>query len=162
MANVLVIGEQWKPIPDFPGYEVSNQGRVRSFKRQQVRMLAIRVRWDKALDVHLCHKGVLSRHLVHRLVLSAFVGPCPPNSEALHRNGIKSDNTLVNLHWGTRSENHKDRTRLGEWPDQTGRKNPNYKHGQCCDLKHSWTTPAYRAYHAAKERERRRRLKGSK
>src|SRR5262249_4354731 len=46
---------------------------------------------------------------VHRLVLEAFVGPCPPGMEARHVNGIKTDNRLVNLQWGTHRQNMRDK-----------------------------------------------------
>jgi hypothetical protein len=45
---------------------------------------------------------------VHRLVLEAFVGPCPPGLECRHLNGRPDDNRLENLAWGTRLENVAD------------------------------------------------------
>lgn len=50
---------------------------------------------------------------VHRLVLEAFVGPCPPGMEACHWNGIPGDNRLHNLRWDTPSANNADILRLG-------------------------------------------------
>jgi hypothetical protein len=52
---------------------------------------------------------------VHKLVLLAFVGPNPPKYECLHANGDPADNRLVNLRWGTRSENIQDAVRHGTW-----------------------------------------------
>lgn len=49
--------------------------------------------------------------LVHRLVLRAFVGACPPGQVCRHLNGDKKDNRLSNLAWGTLLENRQDRTR---------------------------------------------------
>jgi hypothetical protein len=46
---------------------------------------------------------------VHRLVLECFVGLRPPGLECRHLNGIKTDNRLRNLAWGTREENAQDR-----------------------------------------------------
>lgn len=46
---------------------------------------------------------------IHRLVLEAFVGPCPEGMEARHINGDHQDNRLENLCWGTKEENMKDR-----------------------------------------------------
>jgi hypothetical protein len=44
--------------------------------------------------------------LVHRLVLEAFAGPCPPGQEALHGPGGGLDNRWPeNLSWGTHSKN---------------------------------------------------------
>ena len=44
---------------------------------------------------------------VHQLVMQAFVGPCPDGCEVLHLNHNPADNRLVNLKYGTRSENLK-------------------------------------------------------
>lgn len=50
---------------------------------------------------------------VHRLVLEAFVGPCPPGMEVLHGPGGQRDNRLVNLCYGTPSQNQLDKYRDG-------------------------------------------------
>lgn len=57
--------------------------------------------------------GRRNSQCVHKLVLTAFVGPAPDGCECLHINGDPSDNRLQNLRWGTRSENIKDKTRHG-------------------------------------------------
>jgi hypothetical protein len=49
----------------------------------------------------------------HRLMLHAFVGACPDNCEALHINGIRLDNRLENLRWGTRKDNVADAIKHG-------------------------------------------------
>jgi hypothetical protein len=46
---------------------------------------------------------------VHALVLEAFVGPCPPGQEGLHRDGVHAHNALGNLHYGTRQRNSLDK-----------------------------------------------------
>lgn len=43
--------------------------------------------------------------MVHRLVLEAFVGPCPDNCEAVHFDGDPANNRLDNLRWDTHSAN---------------------------------------------------------
>lgn len=50
---------------------------------------------------------------IHRLMLMAFVGPCPPGQVCRHLDGNKTNNCLDNLRWGTRKEDGQDRVRLG-------------------------------------------------
>lgn len=50
---------------------------------------------------------------VHRLVLEAFVGPCPDGMECCHRDGDPSNNRTTNLRWGTKQSNADDRERHG-------------------------------------------------
>lgn len=53
------------------------------------------------------------QHKVHRLVLEAFVGPCPEGMMCCHNNGINSDNRLENLRWDTGTNNQADRLAHG-------------------------------------------------
>jgi hypothetical protein len=123
------MAEQWKPIPGFDAYEVSNIGRVRSYlgtKRvpghrngfQHVRLsepailqanISSTGRYGVGLYVGL--KRV--RKEVHRLVLLAFAGECPVGMEACHNNGNPIDNRLENLRWDTHKNNFVDRERHG-------------------------------------------------
>lgn len=50
---------------------------------------------------------------VHHLVLEAFVGPRPPDTECRHLDDNPRNNRLGNLQWGTRSENIADRVVTG-------------------------------------------------
>jgi hypothetical protein len=45
---------------------------------------------------------------VHRLVLRAYVGPCPDGQEVRHLDGNPANNSVANLAYGTRSENIAD------------------------------------------------------
>lgn len=53
---------------------------------------------------------------LHRLILEAFHGPCPEGMGCRHLNGIRTDNRLENLAWGTWKENSHDRYRHGTVP----------------------------------------------
>lgn len=65
------------------------------------------------LKVTLNRYGKSRFFWVHRLVLAAFVGPCPDGMEACHGNGDATDNRLKNLRWDTRSANCQDAVRHG-------------------------------------------------
>ncbi len=58
---------------------------------------------------------------VHRLVLEAFVGPCPKGMECCHNDGDPTNNNLSNLRWDTRKANSADRKKHGT--DIEGTKN---------------------------------------
>ena len=127
--NPTISPEVFKPIPDFPGYEVSDQGKVRSFWRQVSKGKGGGTYWE--LDsqpqrilkpwfhngypwITLVNNGKHSTVTIHQLVLETFVGPCPPGEECRHLNGIHAHSYLTNLAWGTHSENVKDTFRHGK------------------------------------------------
>lgn len=120
--------EQWKAIPGFEGaYEVSDRGNVRSLDRmvniggghQRIcrgRILCPYLRAPGGYPTVHLHYGGHSKYLnrsIHRLVLEAFVGPCPEGMECLHADDDPLNNHLSNLRWGTRSENRSDGLRNG-------------------------------------------------
>lgn len=113
--------EQWRPVVGHHGYEVSDLGRVRSVDRVVIHETGRRQpRRGRALALveqgsgHL-KVGLGRRHYdqVHRLVMAAFVGPCPDGMEVRHLNGDPADNRLENLAYGTRAENIADAVRHG-------------------------------------------------
>lgn len=109
------------PIKDFPGYAVSQDGKIWScWVKGPLSRLADR--W-KELKLTAASRGYLivclqhnnKRHTkrVHRLVLEAFVGPCPKWMECRHLDGNPANNLLSNLKWGTKKENGEDTVRHG-------------------------------------------------
>ena len=101
--------EVWKDIPGYEGdYQVSNQGRVKSFKRyggEIERILRPLDRGHGYLHVNLhCNKkrkGVT----IHSLVMLAFTGERPDGMDINHIDGVKTNNHLDNLEYCTRAEN---------------------------------------------------------
>jgi hypothetical protein len=65
------------------------------------------------LAVCLVQGGVKRTRHVHRLVLEAFLGPCPEGMECCHDDGRPENNRLDNLRWDTRRANVQDRSRHG-------------------------------------------------
>jgi hypothetical protein len=107
--------ERWVPVPGYRNYEVSDLGRVRSWHRKNApQVLAQRTNGcDGYMRVNLYESGANTNARVHRLVLAAFVGPCPAGQEVRHRDGTADNNALSNLHYGTRAENAFDAVRHG-------------------------------------------------
>lgn len=126
------MSERWLPIVGYEGdYSVSDQGRVRSEAGVVVRSNGRPcTRKSKILHqtahyksghmrVTLHRRGTQETAEVHRLVLAAFIGPCPLGLESLHWDDIPSNNALTNLRYGTRSENKLDLVRNGRWGNAT-------------------------------------------
>jgi len=101
--------EQWRPVVGFDGYMVSNLGRVYSGRSNKC--LKPQPSGAGHLRVALRREGTTHLRLLHRVVLRAFVGPCPAGNEALHADDNPSNNKLGNLRWGTRSDNRQDAIR---------------------------------------------------
>lgn len=144
--------ELWKPVAEYEGlYEVSNLGRVKSVQRFVVSQGVKRTRKNyimkekilKQFNSHgylrvcLTKNGISKFYLVHRLVLESFIGPCPQGCETRHLNNDPSDNRLINLCYGTHSENTIDKSKCGHHPkrklsnDQVVDIYMRYKNGSC-------------------------------
>jgi NUMOD4 motif/HNH endonuclease len=130
-SQITTEPEVFKPIPGFPGYEVSNLGKVRSYWRpwgsgkwkcQKTPQRVLRPSKANGYpQVNLWNNGERRRFLVHQLVLTVFVCPCPPGCESRHLDGIRSHIELSNLEWGTKIQNYNDRRSHGT--DNLGKKN---------------------------------------
>lgn len=106
--------ETWKNIPDFPGYQVSNLGRIWSEKTKRLRKAHTQKKgyWH----IVLSHKNKTKTIRLNRLVLEAFAGPAPsPEHHAAHKDGDKDNNAASNLYWATPQENVNDRKRHGTY-----------------------------------------------
>lgn len=115
------MNERWLAVVGFEGaYEVSDLGRVRSLdriqcdgRRRKGRILMHQPRGRIYIAVHLYRQAKLKTYLIHRLVLEAFVGPCPEGMQSRHLDGNSKNNTVINLKWGSPLENHADKKRHG-------------------------------------------------
>lgn len=111
---------EYRDVPGFPGYRVGDDGSVwrRWVTCRTGRKLSDKWRPMKLgagshgyLRVNLVppEGGSYQTFRVHILVLLAFVGPRSEGEQTRHLNGIRTDNRLVNLTWGTITENVEDR-----------------------------------------------------
>lgn len=113
------------PIAGYPGYTIDRTGIVWSywtigrspmvdFTRRPRRLRVTVRRRDGYVTARIYFAARRMRTLqVHRLVLEAFVGPCPPGQEASHLNNRPGDNRVDNLAWRTHVENEGDKRRFG-------------------------------------------------
>ena len=124
-----VIQEVWKCVVGWEGvYEVSDQGRVRSLdrvvsapsrwghlvqQRRRGRIMSGHAKSHGYVRVALQHEGAATYAYVHALVLQAFRGARPEGHETRHLNGLRSDNRLLNLDYGTHRDNQMDRVKHG-------------------------------------------------
>ena len=108
--------EQWRLIPGWPDYEVSDQGRIRSWKvspphGDPPRILKQMIGPYGYRYIFLYRAGKMKQKRVHRAVLEAFVGPCPEGLETRHLDGDRKNNHRRNLAWGDRYAQIADRRR---------------------------------------------------
>lgn len=120
----------YRPIPEFLAYRAGNDGSVWSCWKQKSlgiglgSTVSIGEVWKPLKPgrdlrggyqlVRLKQIGEKTRTIsVHRLVLLAFVGPCPDGMECCHADGNPANNQLSNLRWDTPKENAADRNLHG-------------------------------------------------
>ncbi len=133
----------YREIPGYPGRRVGDDGSVWSAWRKgkggkgsghgggayyvgdHWRMLKPGRNPAGYRTVQLSIGGRVATHLLHRLVLEVFVGPCPEGLECCHGDGDKSNNALANLRWDTREANAADRKNHGT--NYEGELNPSAK-----------------------------------
>lgn len=116
MENLNFENEEWRDIPNYEGYQVSNLGRVKSLKRfrkgKNGSLVPINEKIKKSVisrngyyRVILWKESIGKWHQMHRLVWEAFNGSIPEGLQVNHINEIKSDNRLENLNLMTPKEN---------------------------------------------------------
>ena len=106
--------EFWKPILNYEGlYEVSNWGRVKSIRFGKERILKPGINKGGYFFVVLYKNGKKKIHLVHRLVVEAFL-EIPEELKHLkgtrylqanHKDENKQNNVVSNLEWCSSSYN---------------------------------------------------------
>lgn len=100
MLNV----ENWRPVPEFAGYEVSDLGRVRSVKTGAVLKPYIMKNGYHTVGLYSPKPPGKHTMLVHRAVALAWVEG--DNSLTVnHEDGDKSNNAASNLSWMTQAAN---------------------------------------------------------
>lgn len=102
--------EMWKKFAD--NYEVSDYGRVRNIKRQNI------------LKPQLNHKGYErveiygKNYAIHRLVAKYFIPNTENKPQVNHKDGNKLNNCISNLEWCTNKDNALHAAKTGLWDAQ--------------------------------------------
>ena len=121
---------EYRELPDWQGYCVGSDGTVWSQLKSKClsgenwgeREYVLTGEWvlknryfpsNTYETVQLSRDGFQKIESVHRIVLLAFIGPCPQGLVGCHNNGNPRDNRLVNLRWDTPKSNTADRKKHG-------------------------------------------------
>jgi len=119
-----------RPIPGFPEYKISKRGQVWSCRMRRfiklMRMQNDYIACCLRLPIPDGKKRQAIRY-IHNLMLLTYIGPRPHRGVCRHLNGIRADNSLSNLCWGTQKENVADSIRHGTKARMFGMSNPNTK-----------------------------------
>jgi hypothetical protein len=107
---------EWRVVPGYEEFEVSRDGAIRENGGPA------RVRVAGSGHIYVLRTKSRPALLVHRGVLLAFEGPCPPGHVCRHLDDNPANNKFDNLRWGTKKENAEDRVRNAStkpgWTDE--------------------------------------------
>lgn len=104
----------WKTYPKNPGFEISNDGRLRNRQTGTIR------KPYRTKKGYMTVKIATGNVRLHQAVALVFLGDRPSAiHEVNHKNGVPDDNRVENLEWVTPEENqrhaaHVLKKRLGE------------------------------------------------
>lgn len=115
--------EEWRTLPQFPNYRISNFGNIYSEHKNIVMSPKIDRYGYKCVGLYLPNHIV--KHItVHRLVALAFI-PNPMNKPQVnHINFNRQDNRVCNLEWVTSKENIHHTHNHGRNANIVGQNNP--------------------------------------
>lgn len=122
---------QWWKLSQYPGYEISNDGQIRSY---WVRSEGPRIDWDAeprllrptpttngGLQIDLRHRdGVARTVTIAKLVLATFWRKPRPGEIVDYIDGNPANLSAANLRWSTRSSVAKAKILAGKWATAIG------------------------------------------
>lgn len=104
---------EWKEVPGFPGYMVSNDGQVKSF-RQYEKILKGSIDEDGYIRCVLFKDKVRYSFAVHQVVALSFIGERPTGASVHHKDENKLNNSCDNLEYITPSHHSSLHTANGK------------------------------------------------
>ena len=114
--------EIWKPIPGYPSFEASSEGRIRRARGGHTpnspagKIVNQKPKTKGYLYVMLYEHGRRNTLRAHRLIASAFLGPCPEGLQVSHLNGDCTDNRPSNLNYESAVQNNRRKYEHGTMP----------------------------------------------
>lgn len=147
-ARLLADGEaEYRTIERFPGYRFGSDGSV------WTRWQGTRVRFQT--DTWRRINGCLSNgypevylradgeragrgYRTHRLILEAFVGPCPVGMEGCHNDSNPLNCNLDNLRWDTKAGNDADKVHRGTILRGSGVRNAKLNEEKVLEIRRLW------------------------
>ena len=118
IEKVTMAGEEWKSIPGYPNYMVSNKGRIWSENKGGIMRQPIRRGYPSVLLY--CKGEKPKKFRVSRLVAQAFL-PQPEGKDVVdHIDEDHMNNRVENLRWVTAKENREFYMKNhGQWYKET-------------------------------------------
>ncbi len=101
--------QTWNPVPNYQEYYASKDGQIMSMKYKHPKILKQITSKDGHKYVFFYKNGLMKKCWVHHAVLFAFGYIPKTKQECRHLDGNPQNNNLLNLKWGTRLENVKDK-----------------------------------------------------
>jgi hypothetical protein len=92
-------GEEWREIKGYENlYWISNLGRVLSKRSRVFKIKKLQIHKTGYYHITLCKNYIKKDFLVHRLVVSHFIGDFYENNNSTnHKNCVRTDNRVENL-----------------------------------------------------------------
>jgi hypothetical protein len=112
---------EYREIPRYVGYRFGSDGSYWSRWDSHGRLTDHWAKRDGCIDSYGyvvvspkdAELGQKKRSRLHRLILEAFRGPCPPGLRGCHNDDDPENNYIANLRWGTPASNSADMVRHG-------------------------------------------------
>lgn len=114
--------EEWKTLPEHPGYTISNLGRIIGPRGEYKPSPNNSGYYVFKITLNGKEKSLL----VHRIVCRLFNGEAPEGKpHALHNNHMPPDCRASNLHWGSDQDNNDEMMAVGRNYAPRGEDHPN-------------------------------------
>jgi hypothetical protein len=118
MSEQHVLYVNYASLNEYDGYRAGDDGSIQTCRRRGAGLkMLLDGPWKNLVPgfnrggyhrIIVYKDGKPHSRTIHQLILEAFIGPKPDGMCCRHLNGIKTDNRLSNLCWGTFKENSED------------------------------------------------------